>query len=293
MCSPYAPDDVCRAAAAIEPPYEPWFRRADPLRRELLLEIDATSLPGLLRYADRNSMAHSREVRLPFLDRRIVEFALGLPPDMLYDGRETKHVLRDAVRDVVPPAVLARRDKVGYETPQARRLSKPEAERADRDDSARPRCTQARDGSTDRRGGRPARRPMARPWRDLARAQRRNLGSLPRLGSRPPIASQRVRLVVASYYYPPWAFPAANRWAAMTKYLRRLGHDVTVVTTGAAVPIRDVPAGDAGTGDGASAPPISRPMLPCAGCSVARRSVGSRPPWARPPTRRRPRCSPR
>jgi glycosyltransferase involved in cell wall biosynthesis len=44
-----------------------------------------------------------------------------------------------------------------------------------------------------------------------------------------------MRLLVASYYYPPWAFPAANRWAAMTKYLRQLGHEVTVVTTSAPV----------------------------------------------------------
>jgi asparagine synthase (glutamine-hydrolysing) len=125
--SPYTPHQLVQNAAAIEPPYEPWFRRADPLHRELLLQLTASSLPGLLRYADRNSMAHSREVRLPFLDRRIVEFALGLPPAFLYDGHETKHVLRDAVRDIVPPVVLNRREKVGYETPQSRWLSEPGA----------------------------------------------------------------------------------------------------------------------------------------------------------------------
>lgn len=127
LCSPYAPGDVCVAASALEPRYEPWFASADPLRRELILQITATSLPGLLRYADRNSMAHSREVRLPFLDRRVVDFALGLPPTFLYDGNETKHVLRAAVKDVVPPSVLGRRDKVGYETPQARWLAQPAA----------------------------------------------------------------------------------------------------------------------------------------------------------------------
>jgi asparagine synthase (glutamine-hydrolysing) len=121
--SPYALPQTRATAAALEPPYEPWFNGADPLRRELLLQMTATSLPGLLRYADRNSMAHSREVRLPFLDRSIVEFALSLPPRLLYDGRETKHVLRQAVRDVVPPAVLNRRDKIGYATPQDAWLS--------------------------------------------------------------------------------------------------------------------------------------------------------------------------
>lgn len=44
-----------------------------------------------------------------------------------------------------------------------------------------------------------------------------------------------MRLLVASYYYPPWALPGANRWAAMTKYLRQLGHEVTVVTTAAPI----------------------------------------------------------
>ncbi len=126
-CSPYVSPEVCAAAARLEPPYEPWFAHTDPLRRELLLQMTSTSLPGLLRYADRNSMAHGREVRLPFLDRRIVEFSLGLPPEYLYDGRETKHVLRRAVRDLVPAGVLDRADKVGYETPQASWLALPEA----------------------------------------------------------------------------------------------------------------------------------------------------------------------
>jgi asparagine synthase (glutamine-hydrolysing) len=125
--SPYAPAELSAAAAALEPPYEPWFARADPLRRELLLQITATSLPGLLRYADRNSMAHSREVRLPFLDRKLVEFVLGLPASFLYAGNETKRVLRRAIRDVVPGSVLARREKIGYETPQSRWLAQPEA----------------------------------------------------------------------------------------------------------------------------------------------------------------------
>ena len=76
--------------------------RADPLRRELLLQCFVTSLPQLLRYADRNSMARSRELRLPFLDRRIAEFALSLPAGWLYQAGIAKRILRDAVRDVVP-----------------------------------------------------------------------------------------------------------------------------------------------------------------------------------------------
>ena len=82
-------------------------RDGTPLRRELLAETFDTSLPELLRYADRSSMAHSREVRLPFLDRRMAEFALSLPAAFLYARR------RDQARScatrcaaLVPDAVL-------------------------------------------------------------------------------------------------------------------------------------------------------------------------------------------
>ena len=70
-------------------------------------------------------MAHSREARLPFLDRRIAELALSLPPQFLHRGGVRKAILRDAVRDVVPAVVLDRRDKVGFEPPQARWLQDP------------------------------------------------------------------------------------------------------------------------------------------------------------------------
>ena len=96
-----------------------------PLARELLRETFHTSLPDLLRYADRDSMAHSREVRLPFLDRRVAEFALSLPAEFLYRDGVTKAVLRDAVAGIVPEQVLARRDKVGFEPPQARWFAEP------------------------------------------------------------------------------------------------------------------------------------------------------------------------
>jgi len=125
--SPYAAPELVAAATALEPGYLPWMRGADPLRRELLLQCFVTSLPQLLRYADRSSMARSREVRLPLLDRRIAEFALSLPAGWVYQAGISKRILRDAVRDVVPVSVLARRDKVGFETPQASWLNTPRA----------------------------------------------------------------------------------------------------------------------------------------------------------------------
>ncbi len=75
------------------------------------------SLPGLLRFEDRNAMAFSIEARVPFLDRSLVELAMALPPEeKLQDGR-MKAVLRQAVRDVVPQLVVRRKDKIGFTAP--------------------------------------------------------------------------------------------------------------------------------------------------------------------------------
>ena len=106
-------------------PSPPDFASGSPMRRKLELEAFVTSLPTLLRYADRSSMAHSREVRLPFLDRRVAEFALSLPASFLCRGGVTKQILRDAVRGLAPDPVLARRDKIAFEPPQARWLAEP------------------------------------------------------------------------------------------------------------------------------------------------------------------------
>jgi asparagine synthase (glutamine-hydrolysing) len=70
-------------------------------------------------------MAHSREVRLPFLDRRVAEFALSLPAEFLYRGGVTKAILREAVKGLVPAEVLARRDKIGFEPPEATWFAEP------------------------------------------------------------------------------------------------------------------------------------------------------------------------
>jgi asparagine synthase (glutamine-hydrolysing) len=74
-------------------------------------------LPSLLRYEDRNSMAFSIETRLPFLDYRLVEFVFSLPDDQIIDGTTTKAILRSSFSDSIPRSVLARSDKMGFETP--------------------------------------------------------------------------------------------------------------------------------------------------------------------------------
>ncbi|GAB3065880.1 asparagine synthase (glutamine-hydrolyzing) [Pedococcus soli] len=76
-------------------------------------------LEALLRHADRNSMAFSIESRVPFLHVDLAEFLLTLPEDyLLSPGGQTKRLLRAAMRGIVPDAVLDRRDKIGFETPE-------------------------------------------------------------------------------------------------------------------------------------------------------------------------------
>lgn len=89
------------------------------LKRTLVRYLTRHSLPALLRYEDRNSMFFSVESRVPFLDHRLVEFALSLPTDYLMDGRETKRILRDGVRDFVPAVVHQRIDKIGFGNPES------------------------------------------------------------------------------------------------------------------------------------------------------------------------------
>jgi asparagine synthase (glutamine-hydrolysing) len=81
---------------------------------EILRRAGSVQLPALLRFEDRNSMAHSIEARVPFLDHRLVEFAFRLPGDYKIRGAQTKHILRRALDGTLPDAVRTRRDKVGF-----------------------------------------------------------------------------------------------------------------------------------------------------------------------------------
>ncbi len=98
------------------------FRKVSSLRKLLWWNTTRQGLVELLRYADRNSMAHSREVRLPFLDHRLVEFVFKLPARFLIQSGWTKWILREAFSDFVPTEITWRADKLGYMPPQARWL---------------------------------------------------------------------------------------------------------------------------------------------------------------------------
>lgn len=85
----------------------------------LAFTIAESSLPMLLRYEDRNSMASSIESRVPFLEPDLVRFALSLPEEyLLGQDATTKNVFRAAMRGLVPERILDRRDKIGFATPE-------------------------------------------------------------------------------------------------------------------------------------------------------------------------------
>src|SRR5689334_7876719 len=108
-------DRLRRLEAA--PPPRPPAEFGTALRRQQAFDTLQRLLPSLLRYEDRNSMAFSIETRLPFLDYRLVEFLFALPDTERLDGATSKAILRRAMADRVPRAVLERRDKMGFETP--------------------------------------------------------------------------------------------------------------------------------------------------------------------------------
>jgi asparagine synthase (glutamine-hydrolysing) len=88
------------------------------LSKRLYLSTTRTSLPALLRYEDRSSMAHSIEARVPFLDYRLVEYIFSLSDHQKIRNGYTKAVLRESMRNVLPEQNRMRKDKMGFVTPE-------------------------------------------------------------------------------------------------------------------------------------------------------------------------------
>lgn len=81
-------------------------------------QLTRSNLQMLLHWEDRDSMAHSVEARVPFLDHHLVEFVLGLPDDYKLSGGVTKRILRESLRGVLPEAIRGRMSKLGFATPE-------------------------------------------------------------------------------------------------------------------------------------------------------------------------------
>jgi asparagine synthase (glutamine-hydrolysing) len=87
-------------------------------------------LQELLRYADRNAMAHGVETRMPFLSHELVEFLFTLPADLKLRDGWTKWILRESYRSTIPADILYRKGKTGFEPPQHDWMSLPAAREA-------------------------------------------------------------------------------------------------------------------------------------------------------------------
>jgi asparagine synthase (glutamine-hydrolysing) len=81
-------------------------------------QLTLSHLPMLLHYEDRDSMAHSIEARVPFLDYRLVEFILSLPDEYKISRGKTKNILREALSALLPKKIKERKDKMAFVTPE-------------------------------------------------------------------------------------------------------------------------------------------------------------------------------
>jgi asparagine synthase (glutamine-hydrolysing) len=103
-------------------PFEPVRRHAaratsvDRLGRECYVDLRLTMPESVLMKVDKMSMGTSLEVRVPFLDHRLVEFAARIPSRLKLSGLRTRAIYRRAMEDVLPPFVLER-GKQGYSLP--------------------------------------------------------------------------------------------------------------------------------------------------------------------------------
>ncbi len=88
-----------------------------PLNRRLYRMFHATVLPTILRNFDRLSMAHGVEVRMPFMDWRLVTYVMSLPDSAKSEDGRTKEVARNAMAGHMPESIRTARRKVGFNSP--------------------------------------------------------------------------------------------------------------------------------------------------------------------------------
>ncbi|GAO42402.1 asparagine synthetase [Flavihumibacter petaseus NBRC 106054] len=101
-------------------PYEVLYKPLVTGLNDLLYdELTRSRLPELLRYADRNSMAFGREIRLPFLQPDLVSFTFSLPASLKVRDGYRKWILRQAMHQKLPDKIVWQVGKIGFEPPQA------------------------------------------------------------------------------------------------------------------------------------------------------------------------------
>jgi len=93
------------------------YNNLDKSHQSIAYQLFYSSLPTILHYVDRMTMAHSVESRVPLLDHRIVEFAYELNDSDYFKNGLTKYILRESVKDLLPPKIYNRKDKKGFVAP--------------------------------------------------------------------------------------------------------------------------------------------------------------------------------
>lgn len=93
------------------------YKRLDALNKILYASSHETILPTLLRNYDRYSMANSIEIRMPFMDYRVVEFAMSIGFRSKLHGGYSKSIIRDAMAPFMPESIAYRKTKIGFNTP--------------------------------------------------------------------------------------------------------------------------------------------------------------------------------
>jgi asparagine synthase (glutamine-hydrolysing) len=92
--------------------------RGMTIQERQALDVTRFSVPALLHYEDRMSMASSREIRVPYLDHRMIEKLIPQPIETKIRSGWTKHVFRKAMEPLLPTQIAWRRDKMGFNNPE-------------------------------------------------------------------------------------------------------------------------------------------------------------------------------
>jgi len=128
--SRYFPSNFRKPFSVVEKLCPEEFRKA-PRKVSLILgageslgdrqkaDLTRTSLPMLLHAEDRNSMAHSVESRLPFLDYRLVQLGIACPASLKIRDGWSKWIVRNALKGVLPEKIRLRKSKLGFNTPES------------------------------------------------------------------------------------------------------------------------------------------------------------------------------
>ncbi len=88
----------------------------DMLSKELYIDTRFTMPDSVLMKVDKMSMANSLEVRVPFLDHRLLEFSASIPSELKLKGFKTKYIFREMIKDILPKRIVSR-GKQGYSFP--------------------------------------------------------------------------------------------------------------------------------------------------------------------------------